>query len=87
MRRDPSSFAVCRAPLQFFCFIALLLIASGIQSAAQAQPGAGQSIDRKTQAAIIDSVSAVLREEYVFPDVARKMEELLRKNLKDGKYK
>ena len=86
MRTDPSSSGVCRAPLQFLRLIALLLIASGIHSAAQAQPGVGPTIDRKTQAAIIDSVSAVLREEYVFPDVARKMEELLRKNLKDGKY-
>jgi len=35
--------------------MAYLLIAFGIHSAAQAQPDAGLSIDRKTGAAIIDS--------------------------------
>ena len=75
-----------KSSLQPLRLIALLLIALGIQVASQAQPDSSPPIDRKTQAAIIDSVSAVLREEYVFPDVARKMEELLRKNLKDGKY-
>jgi len=64
----------------------LLLIASGIQAAAQPQPDSGMSIDRKTQAAIIDSVGAALREEYVFPDVAKKMDALIRKNFMDGKY-
>jgi len=86
MHTHSSSFGARRTYLQPLHLIALLLIAVGIQAVAQAQPGSGPSIDRKTQAAIIDSVSAVLREEYVFPDVARKMEELLRKNLKDGKY-
>jgi retinol-binding protein 3 len=86
MHTDPWSFGTRRVPLQPFRLIAFLLTALAIQAAAQAQPDSGPPIDRKTQAAIIDSVSAVLREEYVFPDVARKMEEFLRKNLKDGKY-
>jgi hypothetical protein len=45
------------------------------------------TVDSKAQAAIIDSVSKVLNEVYVFPDVAKNMEKLIRKNLKDGKYK
>ena len=44
------------------------------------------SIDKKVQAEIIDSVSAALNEIYVFPDVAKKMEEHMRKQLKDGAY-
>ena len=44
-------------------------------------------IDKKTQAAIIDSVSAALNEVYVFPEVANNMEKLIRKNLKNGNYK
>ena len=44
------------------------------------------AIDSKTQAAIIDSVSKALNDIYVFPDVAKNMEKLILKNLKDGKY-
>jgi len=45
------------------------------------------TVDSKTQAAIIDSIAKVLDEVYVFPDVAKKMGDLVRKNYKDGKYK
>jgi hypothetical protein len=57
-----------------------------LQADAQLQSSPVPDIDRKTQMATIDSVSAALREEYVFPDVARQMETLLRKNFKDGRY-
>ena len=86
MHTDPSPFAVRSVSLRPLRPIAFLLIALGIQATAQAQPDSGRQIDRKTQAAIIDSVSAVLNEEYVFPEVARKMEESVRRNLSDGKY-
>lgn len=65
--------------LVFICFI--FLNASG-QLIAEKIP----TIDSKTQAAIIDSVSKALNEVYVFPEVAKKMEDLVRKNYKDGKY-
>ncbi len=45
------------------------------------------TVDSKTQAVIIDSVANALNEVYVFPDVAKVMEQLIRKNYKDGKYK
>ena len=45
------------SPLQSLRLMAYLLIAFGIHSAAQAQPDAGLSIDRKTEAAIIDSTT------------------------------
>lgn len=44
------------------------------------------SIDKATKAAIIDSVSATLNKIYVFPDVAKKMEKHMRKQLKSGAY-
>ena len=65
--------------------IALLLgIAAAYgQDAAPQQP----AVDEKTQTTIIDSVTAALNDVYVFPDVAKKMEQLVRNNLKEGKYK
>ncbi len=86
MNTDPSFISARNASLSVLCLIALLLMAPGIQVAVQPQPGTVPSIDRKTQSIIIDSVSSALKEDYVFADVARKMEDLLRKNLKDGKY-
>jgi len=44
-------------------------------------------IDDKIKSAIIDSACIALNDVYVFPDVAKNMEQLLRNNLKDGKYK
>jgi hypothetical protein len=44
-------------------------------------------IDEKTQTLIIDSACTALNEYYVFPDVAKNMEKLIRANLKSGKYK
>ena len=44
-------------------------------------------IDSKMQSAVIDSICLTLNDVYVFPDVAKNMEKLLRKNIKDGEYK
>ncbi|MCC6396373.1 MAG: hypothetical protein IT282_05100 [Bacteroidetes bacterium] len=86
MKTDPSSSNAQKASFPIHGLIALLMTATGIQVAAQPQSGSAPSIDRKVQSIIIDSVSFALREEYIFADVAGKMEGLLRKNLKDGKY-
>ncbi len=59
-----------------------------------AAPSSAQTIRSEEQvevtpqlrAAIIDSVTAVLNEEYVFEDVARNMEKRLRKRLREGAY-
>jgi hypothetical protein len=56
------------------------------QAHGQQQPASAPRLDRKTQASIIDSVTAALQEEYVFPAVAEKMKILLRTNLKEGAY-
>lgn len=44
------------------------------------------TLDKKTKAAIIDSVTTALNKVYVFPDKAKEMEKLVRKQLKKGKY-
>jgi hypothetical protein len=36
--------------------------------------------------AVVEAVVSILQKEYVFPEVAKKMGELIRKNLKAGKY-
>lgn len=70
--------------LMMCCFILAGLLTVGFgQNAGEGQP----KIDAKTQLAIIDSISVAMNEVYVFPEVAKKMEELVRKNYKDGKYK
>ena len=68
--------------------LALLLLCNvDSQTHARQQLETVPPIDRQTQEAIIDSVTAVLREEYVFPDVAAEMTALLRKNLNGGAYR
>lgn len=44
------------------------------------------SIDKKAKMEIIDSLSMALNEIYVFPEVAKKLEKHMRKQLKDGAY-
>ncbi|MDH4158390.1 MAG: S41 family peptidase [candidate division Zixibacteria bacterium] len=43
-------------------------------------------VDAAMKAEIIDSLAAALNEAYVFPDVAKKMEELMRRQLKNKAY-
>lgn len=56
--------------------------------AAQAQPvrGPGEPVDAAARAKMVERVSAMLNEHYVFPDVAKKMETALRQKLKAGAY-
>jgi len=84
-RRDKSlnQAAVCIVVL-----IALLLPfhAANSQTVVKANDDA-RPVDAKKQAEIIDSVSAALNEVYVFPDVAAKMADYLRRRYKDKAYK
>jgi hypothetical protein len=50
---------------------------------AQAQP---KSIDAVEMKAVVNAVADVLAKQYVFPETARKMGDLIKKNLKSGKY-
>ncbi len=64
---------------------AALLLVSGVS---QAQPvrGPGETVDAAARAKIVDRVAAALNENYVFPEVAKKMEASLRRKLKAGAY-
>ena len=52
----------------------------------QMNPPEDKTIDAKIQAEIIDSVCQAMNKTYVFPDVAKKMEKLLRNQYKNKKY-
>jgi hypothetical protein len=67
-----------------YFFAVLLLVFSIRVIAGQERP---KAIDAGGQKAVIDAVAAVLEKQYVFPDKAREMGNLIKKNLKAGKYK
>ena len=77
--------------LLLYVALGLVLLSLGTGTARSQQivvrQGAGESIDEKTKAAIVDSVSKALSEVYVFPDIAKKMEKQIRHNLKSATYK
>ena len=71
-------------------FILALFLVFTAPGLSQNQGVAGNNpptVDSKTQAAIIDSISKALNDVYVFEDVAKNMEKLVRKNYKKGDYK
>jgi retinol-binding protein 3 len=51
-----------------------------------APPETQPAINAKDRGAIIDDIAAALRETYVFPDTARRMEEHVRRQLQSGAY-
>ncbi len=61
----------------------LLMIFSLAGIRAQAQP---KPIDANEKKAAVNAVADALAKQYVFPETARKMGDLIRKNLKAGKY-
>ncbi|MEZ4649022.1 MAG: hypothetical protein R3E97_09615 [Candidatus Eisenbacteria bacterium] len=66
--------------------IALMLAAGTARAQARPAGDVGPDFDSVRRAAAVDSISTALNEVYVFPDVAKKMESLIRKNLKKGAY-
>lgn len=64
--------------------VALILLSSSLVFA-QTRPEP-PVIDQSGRTAIVDSLAASLDAVYVFPDVATKMNEMMRNNLKDGEY-
>jgi len=65
----------------FFVLCFLLMFISIIP--AQQQP---QVLDADEKKAVVEAVVTVLQKQYVFPETAKKMGELIRKNLRAGKY-
>jgi len=45
------------------------------------------AMNEKEQALVVDSLVVMLNREYVFPEKAKEMASLLKKNLEDGIYK
>jgi len=70
-----------------FAFAALAILLLTANAAAQTgSADAEMPATPELRAAIVDSVTAALNEEYVFEDVALEMEERLRSKLRDGAY-
>ena len=61
----------------------VLLCGMGLTSRAQTD---SEVIETKEKKEVVDSISSILNRSYVFPDVATKMSELLKKNLNAKKY-
>jgi len=64
-----------------FAFLLLLLAIRPMAGQERAKP-----IDANEKKAVVGAVADLLAKQYVFPETARKMGDLIRKNLKAGKY-
>jgi len=65
--------------------ILLIVIFLGFPGTTIAQE-AEAKIDANEQKLVIDSVAKIMKERYVFPDKGEEIGDLVRKNLKEGKY-
>jgi retinol-binding protein 3 len=64
-------------------FIPLILIVSGFVASAQERP---KTLGASEKKAVAEAAASILQKKYVFPEAARKMSDLIKKNLKAGKY-
>jgi len=64
----------------------LAITISAAQTIATGGPQQDMSIDAKTRAAVIDGAVKALNENYVFPEVAKKMEQAVRERMKRKEY-
>ncbi|SNR81801.1 S41 family peptidase [Flavobacterium sp. ov086] len=71
--------------LLLFYFLLLIPIKSMAQSVAN-QNTTPDPVTKTEQQQVIDSVSLLLNKNYVFPEVAKKMSDLIASNLKNGSY-
>ena len=69
-----------------FALSFLFFLPGDLMAQTGAKPIEEKTLDKKTKADIIDSISAAMNEIYVFPEVAEKMEQHIRQNFKDKKY-
>jgi hypothetical protein len=73
-----------KTALILFYFLLIIPVKSMAQSAVnQNNP---DPVTKTEQQQVIDSISALLNRNYVFPDVAKKMSDLISSNLKNGSY-
>lgn len=71
-------------PLRRRLFLAALALTAAFPSLAV--PPAPPAVNAQDRAAIIDDIAAAMREMYVFPETAKRMEEHVRQQLKSGAY-
>jgi hypothetical protein len=64
----------------------LILVALMLPGLAPALPTTQITIDKAIRKSVVDSVSRLLADNYIFPDKAKAMSALLRKNLNAGTY-
>ncbi|HEX8333002.1 MAG TPA: hypothetical protein VF622_10280, partial [Segetibacter sp.] len=74
-----------KTDMRNMAFITIALFGIFCSSLAAAQ-SSSIHIDAKEQKEVIDSVSRLLNDNYVFPEVAKKMSELIQDNHKKGLY-
>lgn len=65
--------------------VGLLLVSAGL-AAQNVMPAPGVALDARTRADVIDGALRALNEAYVFPDVAKKMEEAVRARQQRKEY-
>jgi hypothetical protein len=65
--------------------VSLLLLLASVPALA-VPPEAPPAITAKDRTAIIDDIAAALRDTYVFPEIAQRMEEHVRRQLRSGAY-
>ena len=85
--RSYRSFGNLGSIIILAAFAVSLLAAGASAQVRLARKGDLPPIDSKVQAAVIDSITASLREAYVFFDKAARMDSLLRANLAAGAYR
>ncbi len=69
-----------------FLLVSVAVMTSHAQQVVVAGAEEMPAVDATAKAEIIDSIAAALNEIYVFPDVAKKMEEFMRRQLKNKAY-
>lgn len=73
-----------KTALLIFCFLLIIPTKSMAQSTVnQTNP---DPVTKSEQQQVVDSISVLLNRNYVFPDVAKKMSDLISSNLKNGSY-
>jgi hypothetical protein len=70
-------------PMKKWLFVIFMPVFFACSIWAQARPDSIDVVERK---AVVNAVAAVLEKQYVYPGTARKMGDLIKKNLKAGKY-
>jgi retinol-binding protein 3 len=85
MKSIPSRRLAVRKPFRHRLFVFALAAALAVP-ALTAAPRVPPAVNAQDRAAIIDDITAALNEVYVFPETAKKMEELVRRQLKSGAY-